>query len=414
MNREGTKWFQEAKFGLFIHFGLYSQLGGEYDGKVTEGIAEWIMNAMDIPAEEYRKLAKTFDPVHFDAEKIAEKAKSWGMKYLVFTSKHHEGFAMYDSVCSSYSSVQAAPCHRDFVKELQEACRKNGLKFGIYYSQAQDWDDPDGYSARHDNSRKNYRSYLERKCFPQLRELLTQYPDISLIWFDTPMDTTPEESREIVELVKSINPDVVVSGRIGNGIGDYMTTGDNFIPAEPFPGDWEVPATLNDTWGYKKTDHNWKDPDKILRLLLKINSRGGNYLLNIGPDGTGNVPEESVRILDQVGTYVKRNEEAVFQTEPVPSYPYDLDWCIFTCKAHRFYIHVLEAKEMPEIINFDATIRKAFILENGAEVKTNLELFCEGEHGLTLQLPDEYKKKKNYCVCLELEEEFPFFEPIVK
>ena len=414
MCNEETRWFREAKFGLFIHFGLYSQLGGVYNGKTTEGIAEWIMNAMDIPAEEYRKLAQTFNPVNFDAEKIAEKAKSWGMKYLVFTSKHHEGFAMYDSKCSSYSSVQSAPCHRDFVKELQEACRKHGLKFGVYYSQAQDWDDPDGYMARHDNSKKNYKHYLEQKCFPQLRELLTQYPDISLVWFDTPMGTTAEESREIIDLVKSINPKVVVSGRIGNGMGDYMTTGDNFIPAEPFSGDWEVPATLNNTWGYKETDLHWKDPDKIIKLLLKINSRGGNYLLNIGPDGTGKVPEKSYEILDQVGRYVKQNEEAIFNTDIVPKYPYEMEWCIFTHKAHKFFIHVLEKVEIPEIINFDATIKRAYILENGTPLKTTLEVYCEGVHGLTIRLPEEYKKKDHYCICLELEEEYPVFEPILK
>jgi len=363
MSDTKQKWFKEAKFGLFIHFGLYSQLGGEYHGKTTPAIAEWIMNTMDIPVEEYRKLASTFNPVNFDAEFIAEKAKSWGMKYLVFTSKHHEGFAMFDSRCTDYTAVKAAPCHRDFVAELQEACRKNGLKFGVYYSQAQDWDDPDGFMARHDNSKKNFKNYLERKCFPQLRELLTQYPDISLIWFDTPMDTTPEESREIVQLVKSIKPDVVVSGRIGNGLGDYMTTGDNFIPSEPFPGDWEVPATLNDTWGFKKADLNWKDPDKILKLLLKINSRGGNYLLNIGPDGTGKVPDKSLEILDRVGKYVKDNEDALYATQSVPVYPYDLDWCIFTRKPHKFFIHVIEPIERPEIINFNADIRKAYIVK---------------------------------------------------
>ncbi|MDO4284709.1 MAG: alpha-L-fucosidase [Eubacteriales bacterium] len=412
MNDTKQQWFKEAKFGLFIHFGLYSQLGGEWKGKVTPFIAEWIMNTFDIPMEEYRKLADTFDPVNFDAEQIAEKAASWGMKYLVVTSKHHEGFALYDSDCSDYTSVKAAPCHRDFVAELQEACRKNGLKFGVYYSQAQDWDDPDGYMARHDNSGKNYRAYLERKCFPQLRELLTKYPDISLIWFDTPMGTTPEESKEMIDLVKSINPNVIISGRIGNGLGEYMTTGDNFIPSEPFMGDWEVPATLNDTWGYKETDHNWKDPERILRLLLKINSRGGNYLLNIGPDGTGKVPEESIEILDKVGGYVHANEDAIRATQYVPVFPYDLEWCLFTRKAHKFFIHVTEPQVRPEIINFNATIQKAYILENGKEVGWEIEATCEGPHILSLTLPEEYKERDHYCICLEIEEEQPVFEEI--
>lgn len=412
MHDTKQQWFKDAKFGLFIHFGLYSQLAGEYEGETTPSIAEWIMNTLDIPKTEYRKLAREFNPTDFDADWIAEKAKSWGMKYLVFTSKHHEGFAMYDSKCSDYTSVKASPCHRDFVAELQEACKKNGLKFGVYYSQAQDWDDPDGYMARHDNSHKTYRNYLEGKCFPQLKELLTQYPDISLLWFDTPMGTTAEESKEMIDLVKSINPNVIVSGRVGNGLGDYMTTGDNFIPADPFPGDWEVPATLNDTWGFKKSDDNWKNPDKILQLLLKINSRGGNYLLNIGPDGTGKIPEESIRILDEVGGYVHRNADAVFATRSLPKYPYEVDWCVFTGKPHKFFIHVLSPKTVFEVININMTVKKAYILEDGTEVRVDLETTCEGPHMITVFLPEKYKNAKNYCVCFEIEEETPEFEAI--
>jgi len=177
------------------------------------------------------------------------------------------------------------------------------MKMGLYYSQAQDWDDPNGYVARKDNSQKNFRAYLDQKCLPQIKELLTQYGDIALLWFDTPMETTEEESREIVETVKKLQPDCIVSGRIGNGLGEYMTTGDNFIPAVPFEGDWEVPATLNDTWGYSKFDHAWKNSQKLIRILLKINARGGNYLLNIGPKADGSIPGESVEILDQVGGY---------------------------------------------------------------------------------------------------------------
>lgn len=412
MNDTKQQWFKDAKFGLFIHFGLYSQLAGEYKGQVTPFIAEWIMNSMDIPVEEYRQLAKTFNPVDFDADFIAAKAESWGMKYVVITSKHHEGFAMYDSDVSDYNSVKATPCHRDFVAEMQEACRKHGLKFGIYYSQAQDWDDPDGYMARHDNSGKNYRRYLDGKCLPQLKELMEKYPDISLIWFDTPMGTTAEESTEMITLVKAINPEVIISGRIGNGLGEYMTTGDNFIPAEPFVGDWEVPATLNDTWGFKRVDTNWKDPKKLLELLLKINSRGGNYLLNIGPDGKGNVPVRSIEILDSVGSYVKANEDAIFATKYVEKYPYDLDWCIFTRKENKFFIHVTEIKPRPEIINFFATIKKAYVLDSGVPVVCNLEKTCEGPHCLELFVPEEYQWKSGYCICLEIEEEQPIFEEI--
>ena len=243
------QWFKEAKFGLFIHFGLYALLAGEYKGQKTENIAEWIMNDLDIPAEEYEKLAQQFNPVNFDPKMIVSKAKSWGMRYIVLTSKHHEGFAMYDSKCSSYN-IMNTPYGRDLLKELKDECDRQGMKMGLYYSQAQDWDDPDGYMARRDNSKKNFRRYLDEKCIPQLKEILTQYGDIALIWFDTPMGTTPEESRELVDVVKSIQPNCIVSGRIGNGLGEYMTTADNFIPRLPFEGDWEAPSTINETWGY--------------------------------------------------------------------------------------------------------------------------------------------------------------------
>ena len=177
------QWFKDAKFGLFIHWGLYSILAGEYKGQKTDRIAEWIMNDLNIPVEEYEKLAEEFNPVEFDAEKIVKKAKEWGMRYIVFTAKHHEGFAMYHSRCSKYNVVDATPFGRDVLKELKQACDKYDMKLGIYYSQAQDWHDPDGFQFRKDDSGKDYQAYLDRKCMPQLREILTDYGKIALIWF---------------------------------------------------------------------------------------------------------------------------------------------------------------------------------------------------------------------------------------
>jgi alpha-L-fucosidase len=256
MKNTNQQWFKDAKFGLFVHWGLYSILAGEYQGRKTNHIAEWIMNHLDIPVKEYEKLAGQFNPIHFDAEAIVKKAKGWGMKYIVFTSKHHDGFAMYHSKCNPYNIVEATPFKRDVLKELQLACQKHNMRFGLYYSQAQDWHDPDGYMAFKDNSKKNFQSYLDRKCIPQLKEILTGYGDISLIWFDTPMGSTAEQSRSLVAAVKDIQSDCLVSGRIGNDLGDYLTTSDNFVPIQPYKGDWEIPATLNDTWGYNKDDNN--------------------------------------------------------------------------------------------------------------------------------------------------------------
>jgi alpha-L-fucosidase len=408
------QWFKDAKFGLFIHWGLYSILAGEYQGRKTEHIAEWIMNHLDIPVTEYEKLAAQFNPVHFDAEYIVKKAKSWGMKYIVFTSKHHDGFAMYHSKCSPYNIVDAAPFKRDALKELELACRKHDMRLGLYYSQAQDWHDPDGFMARKDNSKKNFPAYLDRKCIPQVKELLTGYGDISLIWFDTPMGTTPEQSRGLVSLVKSIQPDCLVSGRIGNDLGDYLTTGDNFIPRSPYPGDWEVPATLNDTWGFNKDDHNWKDPNEVIKLLVKINSRGGNYLLNIGPDSLGQVPQDSIRILDQVGNYVCENAGAVFGTTvlAVP-YPYDLNWAEFTHKPHALFVHVLKGQKRSIYLpNIGNKVERVTLLKTNESLPFEPQKDCEGNSTIEIDLPPLLRDQANYCVALHTAEEEPVFENI--
>lgn len=407
------QWFKEAKFGLFIHFGLYALLAGEYKGKKTENIAEWIMNDLDIAPEEYEKLADQFNPVNFDPKLIVSRAKAWGMRYIVLTSKHHEGFAMYDSKVSDYN-IMHTPYGRDLVKELKDECDRQGIRMGLYYSQAQDWDDPNGYWAHHDNSGKDFDKYLHDKCIPQLKEILTQYGDIALIWFDTPMEMTPAQSREVAETVKSIQPNCIVSGRIGNGLGEYMTTGDNFIPSEPFEGDWEVPATLNDTWGYSKFDHNWKDPKKLIRLLLKINARGGNYLLNIGPKADGSIPEESLKILDEVGGYVRDNEDSIFGTFRLPHYAYDIQEVLFTAKPHKLFVHVMEPihKANFDILNMGNKVTRVYELKTGEDFRFNCGKVCEGDDYVGVYLPEKYRDRDYYCFCIEYEEEKPVFEPI--
>lgn len=405
------QWFKDAKFGLFIHWGLYALLGGEYQGVKARGIAEWIMNTLQIPPSEYEKLAEQFDPVNFDADAIVKRAKEWGMKYIVFTSKHHEGFAMYDSQVSDYNVVKATPCHRDILKELQMACEKYEMRLGLYYSQAQDWHDPNGLAARCDNSHKNYQYYLDHKVKPQLREILTNYGKIALVWFDTPMETTKEQSRELYDLVKAIQPDCIVSGRIGNELGEYMTTSDNFLPRLPYEGDWELPATLNDTWGYKKTDNNWKNPDEVIRLLLKVVSRGGNYLLNIGPDGTGKVPEGSVEVLDKVGEYVRENSDAIFGTKRMPCYPYELDWAELTWKPKKLYVHMMKGKERIELPNVKNHAVSARILRTGENLEVCNTQSCEGVHTVLVYLPEKLWEEKNYCVEIAFaEDEINFTE----
>src|SRR5665647_3321082 len=366
----GQKWWKEAKFGMFIHWGLYAQLAGEWRGVRTSQIGEWIMKHLDIPVAEYEKIASAFNPVEFDAEAWVKLAKDAGMKYIVITAKHHDGFAMYHSSCSPYNIVDATPFRRDPMKELEHACKKAGIRLCFYYSQAQDWHDPNGYGyGPVPDQEKDFAKYLDEKCIPQVKELLTQYGDIGLIWFDTPMIMSEEHSRKVAQVVKDLQPDCLVSGRIGNQFGDYMSTGDNKIPELPYFGDWEVPATLNDTWGFKSFDMNWKSPAELIRILVKINSRGGNYLLNVGPDAKGVIPGPSVDILRQVGRWMAVNGDSIYATSPVPVFPYEMEWGFFTRKPGKLFMHVFDWRESIDIHCLANNITKAYLLATGEQVE---------------------------------------------
>ncbi len=340
------RWWREARYGLFIHWGLYSVLAGEWKGWQTPNIGEWIMHDGKIPVADYEKIAGQFNPARFDAREWVRLAKDAGMKYVTITAKHHDGFAMYHSHCSPYNIVDATPFRRDPMVDLARACRDAGLKLCFYYSQVQDWHEKDAVGNTWDwpdEKGKDYARYFETKCKPQVRELLTQYGDIGMIWFDTPMNVELKHSRELYRFVKEIQPSCLVNGRIGNQCGDYINTGDNLIPSLPLDRDWEIPATLNDTWGYKSFDHNWKSAEKIARLLVTINGRGGNYLLNVGPTAEGVIPEPSVRILREVGRWVTANGEAIYGTKPAPVLPYDpSSWGGVTFKPGRLFLHVFD------------------------------------------------------------------------
>lgn len=340
-----TKWFSDAKYGMFIHFGLYSILAGEYKGQRTRGLAEWIMNHLDIPVEEYRKLASQFDPKDFDAKKIVEYAKRWGMKYICLTSKHHDGFALFHSKVSKYNSVDASPCQRDLVKELADACHEAEIPFCLYYSQAQDWDDPDGYWAGKSQDGKNFTRYFHEKCLPQVDEILSNYGKISMLWFDTPMGMSKEECQELRQFVKERQPDCLISGRIGHHQWDFATTQDNRMPAYPVNALWEMPGTTNDSWGYKYYDHNWRQPKDILQSLLQVCARGGNYLLNVGPDANGNIPEQAIKNLDEVGVWLKDHADSIYGTSVIPPYVYETDGIVFTHRPNHLYIHFLHPEK---------------------------------------------------------------------
>ncbi|MBI5690487.1 MAG: alpha-L-fucosidase [Verrucomicrobia bacterium] len=334
-----TAWFREAKFGLFIHWGLYAIPAGEWQGRAVPGIGEWIMNRAKIPIADYSALTAQFNPVKFDAEEWVLLAKAAGMKYIAITSKHHDGFALFQSKVSRYNVVDATPFKRDIIAELAAACRKHGLRFGLYYSQSQDWYHAGGEAAGgkwDPRQQGDFDTYLRTIAEPQVRELLTGYGPLSLIWFDTPLNMNDQRVAPFVSAIRSLQPDCLINSRLllrGADIKnltaaqiakaaeagcDYISRGDNEIPPQAVPGLWETPATLNDTWGFKRDDHNWKSPADLVFKLVDIVSKGGNYLLNVGPTAEGVIPAPSQEALRAVGRWLKLNGEAIYGAGPTP------------------------------------------------------------------------------------------------
>ena len=320
-NRE---WFNQAQFGMMIHWGLYSLPAGEWKGRRMEDIGEWAQEYFRIPNAEYARLATAFNPIMFNADEWVDLAIDAGMKYMVFTSKHHDGFAMFKSEVSKYNIVDATPFGRDVTAELAEACYKKGLKFGLYYSQDLDWSHPHGggYTAGKtwcgdkaywtnnwdfpDDDKKDFAICFEEKIKPQVTEILTKYGELCLIWFDVPFTISRDQTDELYNLVKKYQPECLVNSRIGNGYGDYVSAGDNEIPDDDKSAMlYETPATLNDTWGYKAFDTNWKSAERIIEIKNHLAVRGANYLLNVGPDYLGRIPAPSADILREVGKKTK-------------------------------------------------------------------------------------------------------------
>jgi len=405
LKEKRLQWFREARFGMMIHWGIYSVPAGEWKGKLIPGLGEWIMNRAKIPVAEYEQLAKQFNPVKFNADDIVGLAKAAGMKYIVITSKHHDGFAMYHSTVSKYNIVDATPFKRDPMKELAEAAAKAGIKLCFYYSQTQDWHEPDAVGNDwdfKDESKKNFAKYLEEKVKPQVREILTNYGPIGLIWFDTPRNMTKAESQELVDLVHSIQPDCLVSGRVGNGVGDYDSAGDNQISVGNVKRIWETPVTMNDTWAFKRDDQNWKPVSILIRQLVQVASRGGNYLLNIGPTSEGTIPQPSVDRLTEVGKWVKVNSDAVYGTGPSP-FPYELPWGIITTKPGKIYLHVFDwpQKELA-LYGLKSKVKNAYLLSGGKKLKLSQSNDPAKDHyAITVNLPASAPDKNDSVIVLE-------------
>jgi alpha-L-fucosidase len=317
-------WFREAKYGLFIHWGLYAIPAGVWKGKAIRPSSEWIMAHARIPVAEYEGLAKEFNPVQFDAEHWVQLAQDAGMKYIVITAKHGDGFAMYHSAASLYNIYDATPFHRDPCKELADACARHGLKLGFYYSQSVDWHEPGGEGNSWDFGRDDAKDksgafdhFLQTKVEPQVKELLTGYGPVCELFFDTPAMITPERGKRIEDVVRAAQPACLIDGRLGVP-GDYATMGDNGIPAANVGSDWETPGELNHNWGFDQNDSDYKSPSQVLATLFDVASKGGNYLLDVGPTAQGVFPVVAEQNLLAAGRWLKVNGEALYGAKLSP------------------------------------------------------------------------------------------------
>ena len=380
-------WWRDGRFGMFIHWGLYAIPAGEWKGKQIGGIGEWIMHRAQIPVEEYECLLKQFNPVKFNAKRWVRIAKDAGVKYIVITSKHHDGFCLFDSKLTDYDVVEATPFSRDILKELADECHREGIKICWYHS-VMDWHHPDYLPRRKWESRSaegaDYNRYIDHMK-GQLRELLTNYGEIGILWFDGGWEHNARKhrSKEVVSMIKGLQPNIIMNNRIKLDL-DYDTP-EQKIPATGIAGrDWETCMTMNDTWGYKKNDNNWKSTEDLLRKLVDIVSKGGNFLLNVGPTAEGEIPQPSVERLKAIGSWLKVNGESIYGTTASPFEK--LSWGRCTKKDGKIYLHVFDwpSDGKLRISGLRNTIEEAYLL---ADKKHKKLIVSRKDDEVALQVP---------------------------
>ena len=394
--KEALKKWSDYKFGLFIHWGLYALL--------EKG--EWVMYNKRIPVKEYEKLAGQFNPVAYNAREWVEIAQKAGMKYIIITTKHHDGFSMFKTDVDSYNIVDATPFGRDILAELAQACREGGIKLGFYYSHVREWRHPMAQSLEKkrygelygnygnywdypDEYKKNLQTYIDEFDKPQLKELLSNYGDVLTIWFDTPSMIRPDQAEQMQSLIYGLQPDCLINSRIGEDVEcDYMTLGDNEIPSFGSTMPWETPMTLgaNGSWGYSG-DGYFGDGDKMILSLADVASKGGNLLLNVGPDARGRIPEKAREQLEKAGDWMSVNGEAIYGNKKSP-FLQQPTWGRVTAKDNHIYITVVEKQERFVLNGLYSPPESCRRLSDGAECRFETTI----ANGLHISLPDEKEK----------------------
>jgi len=417
---ERIRWWREAKFGMFIHWGLYAIPAGEWKtGEVSQhAYSEWIMYHLKIPVLKYEKLAGEFNPVNFNADEWVKLAKETGMKYMVITSKHHDGFSMFDTKATDYDIVDATPFKRDPMKELAEACKREGIKFGFYYSVDRDWHHPDaqGNELKQSNSwdypdeeKKDFNQYVDEFAMPQIKELLTNYGPLGIIWFDGIAKKTAEQNERIIETVRKYQPDCLINSRLGDWKsykwGDYRSMDDNRVSNRDLGYGWENPGTLNRSYGYNMKDDKWRSPTEVIRMLVEIASNGGNYLLNIGPKADGSIPKESVQILQEMGRWMDKYSESIYGTSPSPiQRPV---WGCYTTKPGKLYVHVFNMPWDRKLQLQDVThkVKRAYLLADPDKQRLRISHGSRNKLIIripTREFPEEYIDPHDTVVVLEV------------